>query len=202
MTRSIEAVLQQGFIQGYMEVLGKDLFCEILDSDIPDCLQEANLSLNKPLDPVFFQRLDENMLQKYGKQGAEGIARSAGRLAFKGYQYAIPTLIERGSIEKRLLPLAEKIGNALQDLLHELNALKFSNLNLKRNTEENIWLVDGTFLQPEGIFLQAGNQQFFMGMLESMLEWMDSRHQFQVEQSTAPQNNGELHLKISVRRLD
>ncbi len=202
MTRSIEAVLQQGFIQGYMEVLGKDLFCEILDSDIPDCLQEANISLNKPLDPVFFQRLDENMLQKYGKQGAEGIARSAGRLAFKGYKHDIPILIKHGSIEKRLLPFAEKIGNALQDFLDELNTLTFTNLTLQRNAKENNWLVDGTILQPAGIFLRSGNRQFFMGMLESMLEWMDSRHQFQVEQSAAPQNNSEIQLKISVRRLD
>ena len=202
MTHSIETVLQQGFIQGHMEVLGKDLLCEILDSNVPDCLQETNVSLNKPLDADFFQHLDENLFQKYGKQGAEGIARSAGRLAFKGYKDTISTLVEHGSIEKRLLPFAEKIGNALQNFLLALNSHALTDLALQRNAKENIWLIDGNILPPAGTFLQAGNQEFFMGMLESMLEWMDSRHQFQVEQAAASQKSGEMHLKISVRRLD
>jgi hypothetical protein len=39
MTFSIETVLQRGFMQGYMEVLGKDILFEILGSDIPDYLK-------------------------------------------------------------------------------------------------------------------------------------------------------------------
>ncbi len=205
MTYSIKMVLQQGFLQGYSEVLGNELLSEIVGAEFPNMMEEKKSStLEESLEPAFFQHLDEALLLKYGKPSAKGIARSAGRLAFKGYKDALPILVEHGSIEKRLLPFSEKIGGSLQDFLHELNENALTDLQIQRNAMENNWFIDGKILQPEGAFLSIGDQQFFIGILESLLEWLDSRHQFQVEQYTPSQENPliEIHLQISVRKLD
>ena len=205
MTYSIKMVLQQGFLQGYSEVLGNELLSEIAGTEFPNIMVEKKSStLEEPLKPTFFQHLEEALLLKYGKPSAKGIARSAGRLAFKGYKDTLPILVEHGSIEKRLLPFSEKIGGSLQDFLHELNENALTDLQIQRNAMENSWFIDGKVLQPEGAFLSIGDQQFFIGVLESLLEWLDSRHQFQVEQYPPSQENPltEIHLQISVRKLD
>lgn len=201
----MELVLQQGFLQGYLEVLGNDLLCDILGGKTPSFIVEKKKeSFTEPLDPDFFEFFDKTLQEKYGKLGSEGIARSAGRLAFKVYKDAIPVLVERGSIENRLLPFSEKISGALQDLLDELNAHAFAALSMERVTQDNTWLYKGHLCLPKGMFLQVGNQQFFMGMLESMLEWLDSRHGFQVDQkaSLQEQRSGKIDLLISVKKYD
>jgi len=201
----MESVLQQGFFQGYLEVLGNDLLCETLGTKTFSLiLEKKKNSFHKPLDAVLFEFFDEVFQKKYGKLGSEGIARSAGRLAFKVYKDKIPVFVERGSIENRLLPFAEKIGGALQDLLNELNQQAFTNLGMERIVQDNTWLLKGNLCLPKGMLLQVGDQQFFMGMLESMLEWMDSRHVFQVDQKTElrEQQSGKIELLISVKRYD
>jgi hypothetical protein len=201
----MELVLQQGFFQGYLEVLGNDLLCEILGAETPPfILEKRKNSLNKPLDPVFFVFFDEAFRKKYGKLGSEGIARSAGRLAFNGYKDAIPVLVKCGLIENRLLPFAEKIGGTLQDFLDELNEQAFSSLRMERVVQDNTWLLKGKLCLPKGTLLQVGDQQFFIGMLESLLEWMDSRHVFQVEQKAGlqEQKSGKIDLLVSVKRYD
>ncbi|MHB8807982.1 MAG: hypothetical protein ACYC59_10430 [Anaerolineaceae bacterium] len=201
----MELVLQQGFLQGYLEVLGNDLLCDILGGKTPSFIVEKKKkSFTEPLDPDFFEFFDKTLQKKYGKLTSEGIARSAGRLAFKAYKDAIPVLVERGSIENRLLPFSEKISGALQDLLDELNANAFAALRMERVAQDNTWLYKGRLCLPKGMFLQVGDQQFFMGMLESMLEWLDSRHGFQVDQKAnlQEQRSGKIDLLISVKRYD
>ncbi len=201
----MELVLQQGFLQGYLEVLGNDLLCDILGGKTPSFIVEKKKeSFTEPLDPDFFEFFDKTLQKKYGKLTSEGIARSAGRLAFKAYKDAIPVLVERGSIENRLLPFSEKISGALQDLLDELNANAFAALRMERVAQDNTWLYKGHLYLPKGMFLQVGDQQFFMGMLESMLEWLDSRHGFQVDQKAnlQEQQSGKIDLLISVKRYD
>jgi hypothetical protein len=201
----MELVLQQGLFQGYLEVLGNNVLCTMLGTKMPSVLVENKIkTFTEPLDPDFFELFDKTLKIKYGKLGSEGIARSAGRLAFKGYKDDIPVLVERGSIENRLLPFSEKINGALQDLLKELNTHAFTVLKMERVIKDNTWLYQGHFCFPKGMFLQVGDQQFFIGMLESMLEWMDSRHGFQIDQKTSPQEHqsGKIDLLISVKRYD
>lgn len=201
----MELVLQQGLFQGYLEVLGNNVLCTMLGTKTPSVLVENKIkTFTEPLDSDFFELFDKTLQKKYGKLGSEGIARSAGRLAFKGYKDTIPVLVERGSIENRLLPFSEKISGALQDLMDELNADSFAALRMERVAQDNTWLYKGHLCLPKGMFLQVGDQQFFMGMLESMLEWMDSRHGFQIDQkaSLQEQRSGKINLLISVKRYD
>ncbi len=201
----MELVLQQGFFQGYLEVLGNDLLCEILGKKAPSfVIKKKKDSFTDPLDPDFFEFFNQALQNKYGKLSSEGIARSAGRLAFKVYKDAIPVFVERGSIENRLLPFSEKISGALQDLLTELNAHAFTALSMETVAQNNTWLYQGHLCLPKAMLLQVGDQQFFMGMLESMLEWMDSRHGFQVEQKASfqQQQSGNINFLISVKRFD
>lgn len=201
----MESVLQRGFFQGYDEVLGSAELSATLGEKSFSLIQEKKQEdYQKPFDPLFFEFFDEALRKRYGILASEGIARSAGRLAFKAYKDQMQVFVARGSVENRLLPFTEKIGGTLQDFLLELNTRSFTDLTLRWNVQKNAWSLKGNLLLPRGMLLQVGGQQFLIGLLESMLEWLDSRHSFQIDQlvSLGDNSTGQVDLMVSVKKFD
>lgn len=201
----MQPALQQGFFRGYLEVLGAELLHEAVgEESFSLILEKKEGSFDEPFDAQFFVFFDEALQKRYGIVASRGIARLAGRLAFKVYKDGIPIFVERGTVENRLLPFVEKITAVLQDLIRLLKEDALADLVTRHITQDDAWAVEGTIRLPNGRFLQVGDQQFFMGMLESMLEWMDSRHMFQVSRKTdsAEFQSDEINLLVSGKRFD
>jgi hypothetical protein len=132
-----------------------------------------------------------------------GIAHTAGRLAFRSYKDGIPVLEECGKVEQRLLPFSEKITNALQMFMGVLKDQDISDMAVKYDRIHNTWVLEGSVLPGYGSFIRFGEQHFFMGVIESLLEWMDSRHAFQITQEPSTQSQkDELAFTIRVVSFD
>ncbi len=87
--------------------------------------------------------------------------------------------------------------------MQSLQDEEMATLDLTRIPEEKAWSLRGKILQPKGDFLLVGEQDFLMGVLESLLEWLDSRHAFQVEQKAASWDAGSaVEMMIIVQSFD
>jgi len=197
--------LQEGFLNGFYEILGPDVLHEMLGSaDYAVCFNEGKV-LNSELLPVsFYENMAHALQRKLGEKSFAGIAHSAGRMAFKTYKDAFPALVECGSIEKRLLPFAEKINGALNAFIGILNEATTSQMRLVADETKQVWHLTGTITLPQGELLQIGQQHFLIGVLENLLEWIDSRHTFWIDQQSDALafQQGLVDLHISLKQID
>ncbi len=195
--------LQKGFLIGLLEILGAPTLKEVLPEQAP-VLQTDHLDLREPLPAQFFNELDAAMISRYGFQAEMGIAHAAGRLAFRSYKDEISALEECGKVEQRLLPFTEKITNALRVFTTMLRDQRIVDMAVERDGIQNTWSIQGSIMPDYGSFIRIGNQHFFMGVVESLLEWMDSRHAFQIiqDQSVHSKNKDDLAFTISVVSFD
>jgi len=201
----MDLILQQGFLNGFYEILGAQLLQDILGStDYAACFEKSKIIISKPLPASLFKSMDNALKIKYGERSYMGITHSAGRLAFKTYKDKFPSLIECGSIEKRLQPFGEKISGTLNAFIGILNELDLSHIKMVSETKYQNWQLTGNIKLPEGEILQIGQQHFLMGVLENLLEWIDSRHTFGVEQRSNLQavERGMVNLLISIKQID
>lgn len=198
----MDLILQQGFLTGFLEILGASTLSEVLPQQ-GALLHLDPMDLKEPLPARFFDDLDAAMTSHYGSTAEMGIAHTAGRLAFRSYKDGIPVLEECGKVEQRLLPFSEKITNALQAFTGVLHDQDVSDLTVKYDRIHNTWLMEGSIMPDYGSFIRFGRQHFFMGVMESLLEWMDSRHAFQIAQEPAAQSQEDtLVFTISVVSFD
>jgi len=197
--------LQEGFLNGFYEILGPDLLREMLGSaDYTVCFNDGKV-LNSELLPVsFYENLVFALKRELDSKSLAGVARSAGRMAFKTYKDVFPTLVECGSIEKRLLPFVEKISTALNAFIGILNECGAGQIELSQDAQKQEWYLTGKISLPEGTILQVGQQHFLMGVLESLLEWIDSRHTFGVDQLADRYHldQGMLDLQIAIKQFE
>jgi len=199
----MDITLQQGFLNGFFEILGAPEFLNMLPAG-QTVFCNDHIELQEPLPPQFFSQIDTALIARFGSVAAQGIAQTAGRLAFQFYKDDIPVLVECGKLENRLLPFAEKITATLRVFLKMLCDQEIADITVVRNAVNNNWFLEGPVLATNAPFIQVGEQHFFMGILESLLEWMDSRHAFQVVQKKAassPQQH-DLAFIISVTSFD
>ncbi|HAF63084.1 MAG TPA: hypothetical protein DCK95_12290 [Anaerolineaceae bacterium] len=201
----MDMILQYGLLNGFLEVLGTQALHEVLPSQQTSQIVRGNeLILKDSLPAYFFSDMNEAMIARYGSAAAQGIAHVAGRLAFQSYKDDIPVLVECGKLENRLLPFAEKITATLRVFLKMLRDQEIADIVVVRNVVHNNWSLEGPVLPTNAPFIQVGEQHSFMGILESLLEWMDSRHAFQVvqkEATSSPQQHN-LAFLISVTSFD
>lgn len=198
----MDLILQQGFLIGFLEILGAAALKEVLPQQ-GAILHLDPIDLKEPLPARFFDDLDACMTSQYGATAEMGIAHTAGRLAFRSYKDGIPVLEECGKVEQRLLPFSEKITNALQVFMHVLHDQDVSDMMVQYDRIHNTWSMEGSILPGYGSFIRFGRQHFFMGVMESLLEWMDSRHAFQIAQEPSTQSKKDaLVFAISVVSFD
>lgn len=198
------AIYHQGFFSGFEEVLGKEAVEELTAAEHVEELDSGmNAQKSASLPPAFFSKFSRTLNAIHGEKSLQGLAHVAGRYAFKLYKDQLPVLVENSKIENRLLPFAEKIERVLNAFLQSLQDEEMATLDLTRIPEENAWSLKGKIMQPNGDFLLVGEQDFLMGVLESLLEWLDSRHAFQVEQKAASRDVGAVvEMMIIVQSFD
>ena len=199
---AIDSILQYGFFQGFLEALGKDSLNDVCGKEsFSSILEKKKGKFLDPFSPHFFEFFDQRLKQKYSEVSSEGIARCAGRFAFKIYKDELQVFVEGGLLENRLLPFDEKMDRTLRNFLQELNIAEFGELNLPAQEKEDCWRIYGKLLFPKGFVLQVGNQQFLIGVLESMLDWIDSRFSYHVAQqgTHADIASGKIDLLISLK---
>lgn len=200
----MEKSLQVGYLNGFLEVLGKTILHDTLsDCKRAEILQDGQICVSDALPPSFFLDMDNLLRAEYGMLGSRGIAYVAGKIAFKYYKDSVDIFVERGKIENRLLPFGEKISMVLQEFFAKLKQIEVADLIPIRNAQENSWVVQGLGL-PKGNMFQTGDQYFLIGVLVSMLEWLDSRHSFRVQQNgtAAAIQTGKVELYLKVKRFE
>jgi hypothetical protein len=197
--------LQEGFLNGFYEILGPDLLRKVLGSaDYAVCFDDGRVLTSELLPVSFYESLAFALEKELGSQSLAGVAQSAGRMAFKTYKDAFPALVECGSIEKRLLPFVEKVSTALNAFIEILNESGAGQIELNQDAQKQEWHLTGKINLPEGTMLQIGGQHFLMGVLENLLEWIDSRHAFAIDPITDRHHldQGILDLQISIKQVD
>lgn len=199
----IEA-LNRILIESLYEILGPGQLQEVATrANLPVLLQNGSVELLQVLELDHWQGLLDQLVERFGQEGAMGIAIRTGQGFFSGYLRMFGLESPLNDPDFRMLPKPRRILNGLH-LLADLHEQVFPPISVHVSQEETCW--QWLTIDPQKS-LKNGKmspflQSFTCGVIQEFLSWTSGGKVYPVQRILDSENGaGGMSIQIKTKYL-